>query len=558
MCMYMSMYMYTHMYMYSYVCMSIYMYWCMHMCMCMCMCMFGLKLEHPWLKWLLLCPYTMLRNSLVVPPGTEGNATEGSTAAQAQMVRGANFAFDDDAYPLQAMDQMTRDNHAALRSLKPEQNRFQNSAAKELIQELDDKGEMLINFAASVEADMNRWDKGPWIMAFTMILPLSLSVVAFVLIRDRPTLIVMLAFIGAPVVTGILACCGCDNAPLIFAICPPLAHIFAIVFLQIKFPETVFRILLFTGLLSYIFAAVGRWTEEMTMGILILFHFLRAIFLLLMWAYEVLGAMVTGWLPWLAAVGAVLVLCCGGCIRFWCLRDGHIPCRTKIGKFLITPFVFLVPIGVLEGMEEAPPIAAAVVMTVVDSLVLYLILFFGAADYLTKESDIKAEARRKKDGMRLRQWQEHTCGFPGIGRNICIVSMSGRSKQFWYGLKAECKSLGIGFACMWESQWGDAWWPHWKANVFEFGVRCEATLIVLSDGELSKSDIQNRRETLMGSAQQLEVTYLQKKGISDKRWKFEILTNEELMLYLLAKRACVTNELERDIRAFLQNGPAQQ
>lgn len=128
------------------------------------------------------------------------------------------------------------------------------------------------------------------------------------------------------------------------------------------------------------------------------------------------------------------------------------------------------------------------------------------------------------------QWEESTRGFPGYGSNVCVVSMSGRSKSFWFGLKGICKELGIGFACLWEVDWGDAWWPRWKANVREFGTRKGVELVVLIDAELSQSNDDRKRNTLLGSAQQLEVAYMLESGI-----EFDIMTNEEFVHYMKEK-----------------------
>eukprot|EP00416_Gambierdiscus_australes_P041273 CAMPEP_0171115462 /NCGR_PEP_ID=MMETSP0766_2-20121228/87919_1 /TAXON_ID=439317 /ORGANISM="Gambierdiscus australes, Strain CAWD 149" /LENGTH=123 /DNA_ID=CAMNT_0011577819 /DNA_START=293 /DNA_END=660 /DNA_ORIENTATION=- len=116
--------------------------------------------------------------------------------------------------------------------------------------------------------------------------------------------------------------------------------------------------------------------------------------------------------------------------------------------------------------------------------------------------------------------------------------MSGRSKSFWFGVKGACKELGIGFACLWEVDWGNNWWVCWQENVREFGTHRQTgagrqpgvPLVVLIDTELARSDDARSRNTLLGSAQQLEVAYLLANHVD-----FVSMTNEEFVHYMKEK-----------------------
>merc|ERR1712083_378342 len=107
------------------------------------------------------------------------------------------------------------------------------------------------------------------------------------------------------------------------------------------------------------------------------------------------------------------------------------------------------------------------------------------------------EIKKQHDCVQDSEWENATKGFPGVGRNVCVVSMSGRCPRFWHGVKAECKELGIGFACVWEEQWGKRWWPQWQGNVREYGVEKGVSLVVLVDGELKDDQDPSKSETLL-------------------------------------------------------------
>merc|ERR1712110_941503 len=103
--------------------------------------------------------------------------------------------------------------------------------------------------------------------------------------------------------------------------------------------------------------------------------------------------------------------------------------------------------------------------------------------------------------------------------------MSGRSRAFWFGMKASCKEFGFGFACIWERDW-DNWFYCWKKNVHCYSPSTCTSIkrIVLVDTEVD-------HVSKLGRAQRKEVAYLQKKGLS-----FEFRTNEEFVYFLEIKK----------------------
>merc|ERR1719210_2501442 len=94
-----------------------------------------------------------------------------------------------------------------------------------------------------------------------------------------------------------------------------------------------------------------------------------------------------------------------------------------------------------------------------------------------------------------------------LGEEITIVSMPGGDQAKYNDVAKICLEDTIGFAVVWESDWGDMWFYLWLRNVLEAHLAGHR-LVVLTYGKAAqRANVGRAQSTEVAAMQVLRIAY---------------------------------------------------